>query len=249
MLLLNRITTRAAEPQLGSPLHVPRPRLCTPQGMSTAPDTLTGLSAAIVPHREWARRKWFYADPLWYYHRPTADDEVVPDRQFFQLVDHELRDLCAAINAVGLHTTPSCQGHFYPESRFRNIWHMLTADAHAITSRGLPVKDSETDRPYRFAQLDYRLPWPSWDDFYAQAADHQGAGYLGILIPPDRPAMVERLAPLHGTTIAAADLAFGAPVCRTVCQHLLEIRVRPHHAAERTASWQAVTRHLAELLR
>ena len=44
-----------------------------------------------------------------------------------------------------------------------------------------------------FRNAEYRLPWGSFRDFYDQATAHQNVGYLGLLIPPDRAAIIARL--------------------------------------------------------
>src|SRR5438067_8000604 len=73
--------------------------------------TIRGLQAGLVPHREWAVRRWFYANPIWYYHRRSAAHEIRPTGKFYKLVDPELREVCRLLNDAGLQTTPSCQGH------------------------------------------------------------------------------------------------------------------------------------------
>src|SRR5512146_1091716 len=101
---------------------------------------VTGLRADIVPHREFAIRKWFYSSPLWYYHRAGTTDEIRADRRFYRLVDPDLRELCRILLDAGLRTTPSCQGHFYPRERFERIWDELQREQPLITGEGLEVK-------------------------------------------------------------------------------------------------------------
>ena len=147
---------------------------------------ITDLKADIVPHRQWPVSKWFYANELWYYHRLGTDEEVVAGRKFYRLVDDDLRELCHMLNEAGLHTTPSCQGHFYERQRFEHVWEVLTRERDLIRGDGLIVKDSETDRELLFKQNDYSLEWENIDAFFAAAAAHQGTGYLGVLVPHDR---------------------------------------------------------------
>src|SRR4051812_37377333 len=120
---------------------------------------IQGLRADIVPHRRWPVSKWFYANPLWYYHRPGTDEEINATRKFYQLVDPDLRQLCHLLNSAGLRTCPSCQGHFYERNRFENIWTELTREQDEIRDGGLVVKDSETDKEFLFKDKNYALPW------------------------------------------------------------------------------------------
>src|SRR5690242_19227618 len=106
-----------------SPVVRAWPVVCESRVMDVADmKTITGLSAAIVPHRMWAVSRWFYANPIWYYHRLSAAHEICAGGKFYQLVDEELRELCRLLNEAGVRTTPSCQGHTYPKQRFERIW-------------------------------------------------------------------------------------------------------------------------------
>lgn len=154
---------------------------------------LSDLRADLVPHRQWATRRWFYANPIWYYHRPSADHEIRLTGRFFQLVDPMLREVCQLFNESGIQTTPSCQGHSYPTERFERIWAELTKEETSIRGAGLVVKDCESDEPFQFRSVDYRTPWRSFEDFHREAAAHQNLGYLGILFPKPRYDVAERL--------------------------------------------------------
>ena len=208
---------------------------------------ITGLRADIVPHEQWAVSKWFFANPLWYYHRLGTDEQIVPDRRFYQLVDPELRGLCKVLHEADLHTTPSCQGHFYAQERFERIWEELRREADAIRNDGLLVRDSETQEPYRFADGDYHLPWTRFDHFHGQANAHQGIGYIGILVRPDQAAIERRLSslmPESGPTEIGFDEALG----RMLGGRLLTIITRPRDEAERADLWPLITRRVERAL-
>src|SRR6185312_8182997 len=155
-----------------------RPDICCARNM--AHSAITSLSADLLPHRDWAVSRWFYANPIWYYHRRSAAHEIRPSGKFYQLVDPLLRDVCHLLNDAGLRTTPSCEGHSYPRERFERIWEELKREEPLIRGEGLTVKDSENDEAFLFRQGDYQIPWASFDDFYREASAHQNVGYLGI---------------------------------------------------------------------
>jgi hypothetical protein len=208
---------------------------------------ITDLNVDFLPHRRWAISKWFYSNPLWYYHRPGTDERIVLNRRFYQLVDPDLRDLCRLLNERGLHTTPSCQGHFYLRDRFERIWGELRREQVAIASDGLVVKDSETDQPYLFRRADYCLPWADFDTYYAQAAEHQGTGYLGILLPPEGPPLHDQLCDTAGQGLhyqVESDRRTGARLGGI----LLHLFVRAPDPAARTAAWGELTRRIGELI-
>lgn len=211
------------------------------------PSPISGLRADLVPHREWAVSRWFYANPIWYYHRRSAVHEIRPNGRFYQLVDPELRDVCRLLNDAGARTTPSCQGHSYPRMRFQRIWEELLREEPLIREAGLAVKDSESDESYLFRESDYQVPWPSFEHFYREAASHQNVGYLGILVPDDYAELARRLREGEYTTAAARlrdDEEIGALLGGT----LFEVRVETTDPTARAAEWRAFTNYISRVL-
>jgi hypothetical protein len=209
--------------------------------------TISGLSANLLPHREWAISRWFYANPIWYYHRRSLVHEIRPAGRFYQLIDPDLRDVCRLLNDAGARTTPSCQGHCYPRERFQQIWDELGREEPLIRGEGLEVKDCENDEALLFRQKDYRIPWRSFDDFYRNAAAHQNVGYLGILIPDDRPDLAERFR-LTGYSTPAARLRLNEQIGALLGGTLFEIRVETMDPKIRVAEWRAFTNYISRVL-
>ncbi|MCI0677190.1 MAG: hypothetical protein L0Y42_15620 [Phycisphaerales bacterium] len=216
--------------------------------MVASPPIITSLRADIVPHREFAGRKWFYANPLWYYHRRGQTGEINPSRKFYKLVDPELRELCHLLHDAGVHTTPSCQGHFYGRDHFKEIWHELEREQSLIQTSGLTVKDSETDSPFLFRTPTYQLPWPSFEDFYVQAASHQNIGYLGILVPHHLHTLRCRL---HNDPYRTefASICFDGELSCVLGGSLFNIFVHARYPEERHELWSLITDYLAQVVR
>lgn len=208
---------------------------------------ISGLSADLLPHREWAISRWFYANPIWYYHRRSADHEICPSGRFYQLVDPELREVCRLLNDAGARTTPSCQGHSYPRERFERIWEELQREAPLIRTEGLVVKDCENDEAYLFRQSDYHVPWRGFEDFYREAAAHQNVGYLGILVADDCPELADRIE-VSGYATPAARVRSDEPIGALLGGALFEVRVETTDPMTRAAEWRAFTKYISELL-
>lgn len=210
-------------------------------------ELISGLCADIVPHRAFAVHKWFYANPLWYYHRLGTTEEIRAGRTFYRLVDPDLRELCKLLLDAGLHTTPSCQGHFYPRERFERTWDELQREAESIMGPGLEVRDSETGRAYLFRDPDYALPWPDFSWFYQQASGHQNHGYLGVMIPADSP-LIDRLRDDSYRT-DRARIVFDPELSEALGTPLFNIHVDPATPEERSREWMAITRYMKAGLR
>jgi hypothetical protein len=220
------------------------PRAAAPASGSVAP-RLTGLSAGLVPLREFPLRRWFYADyyadkPRWYYHAPATQHRLRDDPRFYELVDPPLRAVCAALRAAGLFTTPSCAGHSYVTERFIRIWDELRRDVDTIRSSGLLIRNSERDTYALFRAADYQLPWDRRAEFLAEVDGQQHAGYLGVAVPRARAALGGRLARL-GSVHPAAQIALDTELSALLGQTLVSIHVCTRSLSERTAAWNAVT--------
>jgi hypothetical protein len=216
---------------------------------------VTGLRADIVPHREWAVRRWFYANPIWYYHRRSAEHEICADGKFYQLVDPQLREVCRLLNDAGVRTTPSCEGHSYPRQRFERIWEELTAEAEKVRGPGLVVRDCENERPYLFREPGYAVPWPSFDEFYREAGAHQGVGYLGIIIPSDLAPLARLLREESGNPSGRSATAGAVTKVRPeedmgviLGGTILSIRVEAEDPHQRGAAWGRFTIRVREVL-
>jgi len=210
--------------------------------------TISTLHAEIVPHREMAIRRWYSASTLWYYHRRAFPGEYECTRRFYQLIDPELRELCRLLHDAGLHTTPSCQGHFHGRSHFEEVWDELERESRLIQSVGLSVKDAESGRDFLFRASTFELPWSQFAGFYRDAATHQSEGYLGILLPHDRHRVV---CALHNQPFRMKNawIRFDGELSCLLDRSLFGVTVKPRDPNERAELWLEVTRYWRGLLR
>lgn len=212
------------------------------------PLIITSLRADTVPHCDFALRKWFYANPLWYYHRRQLTGEINPDGKFYTLVDPRLRELCRMLHEAGIRTTPSCQGHFYGREHFQRTWDELEREEADIQGGGLIVKDSEAQQRYLFRARTYQLPWTNFEAFHEQAAAHQNRGYLGVVVPR----RLHRLCcTLHndGYRSKRAHISFDGDLSCVLGGSLFNIVVAAGDPQQRDAEWQATTSYFADILK
>lgn len=209
---------------------------------------IDNLRADFAPHREWPVRKWYFANPIWFYHKPCDCDDMIASQAFYKLVDPELCDICKGLHDAGLHTTPSCEGHFYARDRFEKVWAELKREEPKIRDGGLVVKDSETDQELLFHEPSYQLPWPSFDDFYAAADAQQGVGCLGIIIPKDRGDLVERLRKIERNE-ELVKASFDDEIGRRLNANLFAIETHPRTAQQVHEIWRRLTHEVLALIR
>jgi len=210
-------------------------------------EQINGLRADLVPHRQWAVSKWFYANYLWYYHRLGTDEEVRTGRNFYKLVDEQLRELCHLLHEAGVHTTPSCQGHFYKKEHFEKVWEELTREAALIRNLGLKVTDSETQKDFLFLDWQYGLPWETFETFHDQAGAQQGVGYLGMIVPSEREDLRDRM---EAATFcdSTAEITHDRILSRLLHGEVYNIFVRAAGPGERDRKWKMITNLLGRAL-
>jgi hypothetical protein len=209
---------------------------------------IASLNAGLAPHRQWAVRQWFYANPIWYYHRLSATHEICPRGRFYDLIDPLLREICHLANAAGIPTTPSCQGHAYPRERFESIWDQLNRDELEIRGAGLEVKDCESEKRFLCRDNSFVVPWPTFIDFYNEATRHQGIGYLGLILPPTFRDIEHRLLDDRYHTVTTRT-SVDAELAPLLGGNVFSIYVQAVTEPARTAEWRHVTNYLRALLR
>ncbi len=219
--------------------------------------TIAGLSARLIAPRLFPTRRWFASTPLWYYHAPRRvsgrrRDTLRVDARFFARVDPELVGACRLLLAAGLRTTPSCQGHFYPRPFFAAVWDDLVRERRAIRGDGLVVVDAESHERVVFRDPAYRVPWSSFTEFEAEAAGGQSRGYLGIVVPAEREALLAALDRAASSDDGAGDGARlrrerSLPADGTGA--LFALTVEAGTIAERRRAWARATERLSATLR
>jgi len=208
---------------------------------------ISTLRADLVPHREMAIRKWYAASSRWYYHRRALPGEHDCSRRFYQLIDPQLRGICRLLHRHGVHTTPSCEGHFHGHDHFDAIWRALEREEHLIREPGVLVRDSESGREFIFRACTYELPWPSFDAFYSQAAVQQTEGYLGIILPRHHHAMVCELHN-HQLRQERAWIRFDGQLSCLLGASVFAVTVQPRDPAERDRLWLRVGEYLRDIV-
>ncbi|HEX7009365.1 MAG TPA: hypothetical protein VF184_05255 [Phycisphaeraceae bacterium] len=211
-----------------------------------APLEIVGLSAAVIPQERFPFTRWYRASGPWYYHRPGKPDAACLDEGCYELIDPDLRPLCRLLHRLGLATTPSCQGHFYPKSYFQRIWAILEREGEWIRTDGLVVRDSETGLLQVFHDEHYQLPWPDAEAFCREAMAQQSRGYLGILVPPERGEWVARLEEIAGQV---AGVRVGhQELGRCAYRYVVSLLMDTGDATRQTRAWERITALIGQRL-
>lgn len=202
--------------------------------------TIDGLSAGLVPHRQWPLRQWFLARSRRYYHARTLHRRFTPAPRFYQDVDPALRKLCRLLHGIGIRTTASCEGHDHGREYFEARWEALCSESQTIRREGLMVTESEGGHTFRFRNTHYRLPWRRFGHFLRDSLSHQATGYLGVIIPASEPGLnqrwrdaARRLRDLRPVPDPALGRRFGG--------QLYHLTVQCPRAEERYGNWQRLT--------
>lgn len=205
----------------------------------------THLETGLVPRKHFARRRWYHASNLWYYHRPGPPPKLQLDRQFYELIDPDLRDLCRRLHERGISTAPSCSGHFHKAAYLVDVWDQLQREAEQIRTTGLVVQDCETKEDVLFRNPTHQLPWDMFRDFQEDLRTSQKGGYLGVIFRNDTEGVREQFT--HDD-LFESNAAYEAEEPDTTGDWILHIMVDAPTPDALTHQWNEVTRHLNQLL-
>lgn len=205
---------------------------------------IAGLEASILPHDQFADRRWYRGGGSWHYHGPgqTITDRL-SDWGYLQ-VDPDLREICRMLHRHGLATTPSCQGHFFPRSHFLEIWSVLLRESRTIRGGGLLVRDVVEPGPQLFRDEQYALPWQRANQFVDEVLPQQSTGYLGIAIPVQQNTTLDRML----VACQGPGVQFRVPVLRGDGRFLLGLEVSGGSPAGQSAAWARVRQAIGSLL-
>jgi hypothetical protein len=207
--------------------------------------TANNLETGLIPREDFARRRWYHASNLWYYHRPAPIPELHPDQQFYELVDADIRDLCRFLHLHGISTTPSCSGHFHSSAHLLQVWEELQHEADQIRSTGLIVQDCETRENLLFRNPSHALPWDSFPEFREHVHASQTGGYLGVIFRNDMAGIREQFARDNPSEPHAA---YEPETPNTHGNWILHILVDAPTPDEQTHQWTQIMHHLRQAL-
>lgn len=207
--------------------------------------TASQLETGLIPRQQFARRRWYHASNLWYYHRPGPLPKLQLNDRFYEIVDPDIRELCKLLHERGLGTAPSCSGHFHKKAYFVEVWEQLQREADQIRSTGLVVQDCETQQNILFQNPSHQLPWELFPDFREDLRNSQKGGYLGIIFRNDINGVREQF---ERDNLFESNAAYEAEDPDAKGDWILHIMVDAPTPDDLTRQWDAVTRHMTQML-
>lgn len=130
--------------------------------------------------------KWFvpHNHSDWYYYQPRNKIEFKKSKNLiYKTLDPHLKNIFKFASDKGYITLPSCEGHFHTDADIKNKYNSVIKDFIKITSDKLPLKDIESNEDYHYSNVNYNLPWQSFEDFKKDITDNMNIGYFGIVDP------------------------------------------------------------------
>lgn len=139
------------------------------------------ITPELIDHTEFHTGLWLQnaANPGWYYFSKRKNPNIISRHSFIESVDKPLKDVVNFLHKNGIRTTPSCSGHLFPGHKIEKLYRSISVEADLIKSRGIYLKDVQTDKLFLFRNKNYELPW-SKTDFINSLMQYQTKGILGI---------------------------------------------------------------------
>jgi hypothetical protein len=138
-------------------------------------------SPDFVPHEIFHKYSWLIPEGSnWYYWIDRKSTIQIPkSKSFYDTLDDPLKDSVFLLHEKGIPTTPSCSGHFNPDSFYEKVFDSLKGEEKEIRGSGIKLKDPESDSIYVYKDLKYRIPWTK-ESFLEISKDHGRRGVIGV---------------------------------------------------------------------
>lgn len=137
------------------------------------------ISSDLIPHNQFHKGQWLRSRSQWYYFYQCERQYKLPTTEaFYQTIDEQLLPLVKYLHSKSIPTTPSCQGHFFTEDYYKELYRRLCIDAELINSSGLVMQNDDMD--FTYINQQYKLPWIE-SEFLQQTQDYQTNGVLGFV--------------------------------------------------------------------
>jgi hypothetical protein len=154
------------------------------ESIKNGSNLLDKASPDFVPHETFHEFSWVKPEESeWYYSIKRNSPLGIPrNRKFYDTLDSPLRESVEILHKKGIPTTPSCSGHFNPDSFYNKIYKSLCSEEEGIRGKGINLKDPETNSRYSYKDPNYRIPWDE-KSFLEISREHGKKGIIGILDP------------------------------------------------------------------
>ena len=154
------------------------------ESIKNGSNLLDKASPDFVPHEIFHKYSWIKPEESeWYYSiKRNSPIEIPRSRKFYDTLDDSLKEGVEILHRKGIPTTPSCSGHFNPDSFYSNIYKSLCSEENDIREKGIKLKDPETNKSYIYQDPNYRIPWDQ-KSFLEISREHGKKGIIGIMDP------------------------------------------------------------------
>lgn len=152
--------------------------------MKNGSNLLEKASPDFIPHESFHKYSWVKPEGSeWYYSiKRNSPLEIPKSRKFYDTLDSPLEEAVKTLHKKGIPTTPSCSGHFNPDSFYNKIYKSLCSEESEIREKGIRLKDPETNSEYLYKDPTYRIPWEE-KSFLDISREHGKKGIIGIVDP------------------------------------------------------------------
>lgn len=145
---------------------------------------LSSSFSTDIPHpHAWPYLRAYSAGSVVYYQ--MSDEAVLPvyDERFWSLVGRNIKVLGHLLVENDCHFVPQSEGQFLSRSELKEAWNALKGEEKIVRKSGLTLTNFETGEQIQFKNAEYRVPWPTFEDFESDIKPKLQVGCIYMLIP------------------------------------------------------------------
>lgn len=137
-----------------------------------------------IPHpHAWPYLRAYSNSSVVYYQMSDEAQLPIYNERFWSLVGRHLKVLGHVLVENGCYFVPQSEGQFLSRNDLKDAWNALKGDEKAIRKDGLSLIDFETGDQVQFKNTDYRVSWPTFEDFESNVKTKLQVGCVYILFP------------------------------------------------------------------
>lgn len=140
------------------------------------------LNSDFIPHEKFHKGFWLITEkcPWFFFYESPREFTLPNNRNFYNTLDEDLKNIVIGLHKKNIPTTPSCSGHINNDDHYGKIFKTLVHAKNRIKNGGVELLNPETNRKFFYENKKYKLPY-THDEFLKKLRKYQTKGVLGIV--------------------------------------------------------------------
>ena len=140
------------------------------------------LNSDFIPHENFHKGFWLKTEkcPWFFFYESPREFNLPNNKNFYNTLDEDLKDIVIGLHSKNIPTTPSCSGHIKNDDHYEKIFKTIAHTKNRIRKDGIELINPETNRKFFYKNQNYSLPYTQ-NEFLKKLRKYQTKGVLGMV--------------------------------------------------------------------